>query len=189
MASHGTGKGPGRVGERISRTGTRFCAAKAHRREPPVAPRRKASYPHSASIPKPGMVLPQSITMRQGASLARFPLRRLWRKTRNWENTTGCGVASDLPAVSAFVFKWHCHRLLKHEGAGHPLSRPRHLPNGYSFPDGHPVKQAPTALFPSNPSFPARRSPSVIKMGIFDRQKYDFFLFIAFPLTPERGVW
>ena len=32
-------------------------------------------------------------------------------------------------------------------------------------------------------------NPSVIKMGIFDRQKYDFFLFIAFPLTPERGVW
>ena len=27
---------------------------------------------------------PQSINMRQGASLARFPLWRLWRKTSNW---------------------------------------------------------------------------------------------------------
>lgn len=79
------GRGQGRVEERISRTGTRFCAAKAHRREPPVAPRRKAPYPQR-QYPKTGHgFAPQSITMRQGASLARFPLRRLWRKTRNWE--------------------------------------------------------------------------------------------------------
>lgn len=137
MASHGTGKGPGAGRERISRTGTRFCAAKAHRREPPVAPRRKAPYPHSASIPKPGMVLLlKSITMRQGASLARFPLRRLWRKTRNWEKyhrmrssiRSSSSVGFRLPSGIAIG------SLKSMKEPGHPLSRPRHLPNGYSFP-------------------------------------------------------
>ena len=60
---------------------------------------------------------------------------------------------------------------------------------GTVFQDGASCETGTHRLVPSNPSFPARRSPSVIKMGIFDRQKYDFFLFIAFPLTPERGVW
>ena len=130
------GRGQGRVEERISRTGTRFCAAKAHRREPPVAPRRKAPYPQR-QYPKTGHgFAPQSITMRQGASLARFPLRRLWRKTRNWEKyhrmrssiRSSSSVGFRLPSGIAIG------SLKSMKEPGHPLSRPRHLPNGYSFP-------------------------------------------------------
>ena len=68
--------------------------------------------------------------MRQGASLARFPLRRLWRKTRNWEKyhrmrssiRSSSSVGFRLPSGIAIG------SLKSMKEPGHPLSRPRHLP-------------------------------------------------------------
>ena len=169
------GRGQGRVGERISRTGTRFCAAKAigeSRLSRHAARLRIRTAPVSQNLAWFCSSVHNYATGRIPCSLSATALMEENKKLGKIPQ--GCGVASDLPAASAFVFQVAPIAI----GSLKSMKEP-----------GHPVKQAPTALFPSNPSFPARRSPSVIKMGIFDRQKYDFFLFIAFPLTPERGVW
>ena len=131
------GRGQGRVGERISRTGTRFCAAKAHRREPPVAPRRKAPYPHSASIPKPGMVLLLSPYLCDRAHpLLAFRYGAYGGKQETGKNTTG--MWSSIRSSSSVGFRLPSGiaigSLKSMNEPGDPLSRPRHLPNGYSFP-------------------------------------------------------
>ena len=134
MTSHGTGEGP-----------RGFEAVQEPVSAPPKPSERAAcratpqgSVSAQRQYPKTGHgFAPQSINMRQGAFLARFPLWRLQRKISNWEKYQRCGVASDLPAASAFVFQVApiaIGSLKSIKEPGHPLSRPRHLPNGYSFP-------------------------------------------------------
>ena len=133
MTSHGTGEGP-----------RGFEAVQEPVSAPPKPSERAAcratpqgSVSAQRQYPKTGHgFAPQSITMRQGASLARFPLRRLWRKTRNWEKyhrmrssiRSSSSVGFRLPSGIAIG------SLKSMKEPGHPLSRPRHLPNGYSFP-------------------------------------------------------
>ena len=82
MTSHGTGEGP-----------RGFEAVQEPVSAPPKPSERAAcratpqgSVSAQRQYPKTGHgFAPQSINMRQGASLARFPLWRLWRKISNWE--------------------------------------------------------------------------------------------------------
>lgn len=132
------GRGQGRVGERISRTGTRFCAAKAigeSRLSRHAARLRIRTAPVSQNLAWFCSSVHNYATGRIPCSLSATALMEENKKLGKIPQ--GCGVASDLPAASAFVFQVApiaIGSLKSIKEPGHPLSRSRHLPNGYSFP-------------------------------------------------------
>ena len=154
MTSHGTGEGP-----------RGFEAVQEPVSAPPKPSERAAcratpqgSVSAQRQYPKTGHgFAPQSINMRQGAFLARFPLWRLWRKISNWEkyhyrtgtvfqNGAPCETQHPLSLVSVEPFFSGKTEPFRHyrQHAGHDLGRSNH--QGLSqtsclsgFPDFIPI--------------------------------------------------